>query len=333
MYTFMKKHPKLLIVVSVVVIVVVGTGASIGIYRLLSSPPAHAWMHDWLGTPNGLTAVATLLAAIGTFVAVTIALFGLRGERIRAAEDRKEARQQFEQEQERARNALEDERRRFQEAQAESQRQFLEAQEQAREDQEESRRQFLEAQYAADRPILVPLPRMRIPLDGGEPERIYWDDTRLPIEIRNVGPGIATNVWGVFMPPQPLPLSSHQYSLRLVAPLSSGDTVGRWEQFSRGGTMFNCDDKVSGYSLCVPRELAPEENFNQLDRRDRRIARLTLTYHDIFGRKHASIFDYTQIGIWIEVAIIPNIEHDLGEMDEAKGHELMAAQRVVHFDS
>ncbi len=130
--------------------------------------------------------------------------------------------------------------------------------------------------------------------------------------------GIATNVWGVLMPPAPMPSSTYQYSHRLASPLSVGEEGPIY--FTKGGTVFTCDDKIGSHTLCVPKERAPEDGFaDTTDRRDRCVVRLTLTYSDIFGRKHASIFDYTLTNMWVCVAFIPNIEYDLDEMDEAKG--------------
>jgi flagellar basal body-associated protein FliL len=66
-------------------------------------------------------------AAIATFCAVLVALFGMRNERIKAQEDRKDAQEKF-----------------------------LASQKQTQDALEEGRRQFLEAQYATNRPLLVP---------------------------------------------------------------------------------------------------------------------------------------------------------------------------------
>ena len=131
--------------------------------------------------------------------------------------------------------------------------------------------------------------------------------------------------------------STPQYSKHFPVPIYAGESLSSAvpysQYFTRGGTTFDGDDKIGEYSLCVPEERAPEQNFNQSDRRDRCIARLTLTYHDIFGRKHASIFDLTQTGGWVEIAIIPNIEHDLGDLHEAKGRTAMTEQVESEIES
>jgi len=45
------------------------------------------------------------------------------------------------------------------------------------------------------------------------------------------------------------------------------------------------------------------------------LMRLTLTYHDIFGRKHASTFDYTHLHKWVCVEFQSDIPQDIEELD------------------
>ena len=320
-------------------------------FWLAHIPAVQAWVHDWGGKPDGVTALATLGAAVGTIGAVLVALYVTRYERIKAREDREDAQKRFTEEQTQAQKALDDERQRFDDAQAaaqerfkvereqfekaqeESRRQFLEAQKQAQEAQEEARRQFLEAQYAASHPLIVPI----VPEAGFEQlsklqAQFPWNAPFVDIKIRNVGTGIATNVWGVVMPSEPMPNSAFQFSHRYACPLSVNEEEVAY--FTKGGTLFTCDDKIGQYTLCVPKERAPEEGFaNTNDRRDRCVVRLTLTYADIFGRKHASIFDYTLTNMWVCVAFIPDIEHDLGEMDEVMEIMMLSsAHEIRHYN-
>ena len=239
--------------------------------------------------------------------------------------EREEAQRRFWEEQARAREALEEDRRRFQEAQAESRRQFLVAQRQIREAYEEGRKQFLEVQYAQYRPLLVPLFADR----GEPPITIDWSTEDKLMRVQNVGTGVATNIWGVFMPSTrngAIPQYSKHFPVPIYAGESLSSAVPYSQYFTRGGTIFDGDDKIDEHSLCVPEERAPAQNSNHSSRRDRCIARLTLTYHDIFGRKHASIFDLTQSGGWVEIAMLPNITHDLGDLDEAKVRSATAVQ-------
>jgi hypothetical protein len=301
----MNKRTLLIILGICVALVVVGIVIE---WNFIASSEGHAW----IGGSERLLATATLALAIVTFTlfvatlgAVLIALYGIRDERRRAKEERDEAREQFRKEYQQAEDALEDERRRFREAQEEARKQFLASQKQTHAALEEGRRQFMETQYAAHLPLLMPHNWEPHGADGGLPMEVNWNDVEQIITIRNAGTGIATNVWGVLLPPERMQTISFQYSTVLRSPLVNGDSAKKY--FAKGGTAFSCGDKIGEYTLCLP-----------LDRRDQCIARLTLTCSDVYGRKHASIFDYTTTGDWVNIAFIPNIQHDLGEMDKAK---------------
>ena len=91
--------------------------------------------------------------------------------------------------------------------------------------------------------------------------------------------------------------------------------------FKVGGTLFDNQDLISGVSFSVPKERAPESDFHDpRARRDRCMARLTLTCVDVFGLKHASIFDLTQIGEWVCVAVKNEIAKDIRDLDTEKGN-------------
>jgi hypothetical protein len=54
------------------------------------------------------------------------------------------------------------------------------------------------------------------------------------------------------------------------------------------------------------------------------VLRLTLTYEDIFSRKHAAIFDYTSTGRWQTVAICEDIKEDLYALQDAANAAALA---------
>ena len=306
---------KRIITIALLTLIVLMAGIIIG---WLLSPVGQTWGREWLRKPDGLTAIATVLAGTGTVGAVIVALFGIRYERKKAQEDRVESQKRFEDEQARAKEVLNDEREQFEKAQAESQRQFLASQKQTQEALEEGRRQFLEAQYAACRPLLVPVAEFPgNPGIGPFLDEVNWNVDSKSIWLRNVGTGIATNIWGVLMQPETMPPPNIQYAGFVGSPISPTDHSLE-VLFLRGRTKLTCEDTIDEHTLCVPKDLSPKQDFEQNARGDKYLARLTLTYHDIFGRKHASIFDFTKRGVWVNRAFVPNIKHDLGEMDEAK---------------
>jgi len=72
------------------------------------------------------------------------------------------------------------------------------------------------------------------------------------------------------------------------------------------GSHISSDTEIKGYTLYVPDD---EDHVGVL-------ARFTLTYHDVFGRKHASIYDYhSQIG-WMSRGHFSDIEYDIYELDQ-----------------
>jgi hypothetical protein len=68
-------------------------------YFFFSSPSGQAWEQDWIGNPIGLTAMATVGAAVGTVSAVIVALpgiqIGIQAERYRSMEEHQAAQIRF----------------------------------------------------------------------------------------------------------------------------------------------------------------------------------------------------------------------------------------------
>jgi hypothetical protein len=188
-----------------------------------------------------------------------------------------------------------------------------EAFDQAEKAQRQARRQFLEAQYSANRPLLVPaaadLSEIR---ELEEPMTFVWDSSNVFVTLQNVGNGTATNIWIAVLPPLPAPDAASQYLCRLGTPLPAGsDPVKVY--LRQSAPVFSEDQSIKGHALHIP----PERAAGPADTANHFLARLSITYQDIFGRKHASIFDLSDWGIWVNVAFLPNIEHGLAELQAA----------------
>jgi len=188
-------------------------------------------------------------------------------------------------------------------------------------------KQATEALYALSRPILVPKgqwldetkgsPNDTADFESAQAE--FWSARRHEIEVENVGTGAALNVWGALLPPYERGTNlPHQFFVRWRAPIKQGETVRA--QFNCGGFILHCGDKIGEHSLCVPREYAPRRELRDLtDRTPRYRMRLTLTYSDVFGRRHASIFDYSTADTWSHVDFLKDIPQRLDEMDRERG--------------
>ncbi len=168
----------------------------------------------------------------------------------------------------------------------------------------ESRKQAVEWRRAEIRPILVP--RSKLPANDSD----MWggSNNSYPIELQNVGSGVATNIWGVILPradfsPGPgVPPQFYSRSLFPIAREEIAKTV-----FSQGGTIFSGGDCLEGYALGAP--TTSDHAY---------IARLTLTYSDISDLRHGSIFDLTGTGVWMTVAVLSGITATLAEKDQTK---------------
>lgn len=227
------------------------------IFWIAIFPSVGAWIHDWLGNPIGLTAIATVGTAIGTIGAVMIALYGTRNERRKAQEDREEGR-----------------------------RQFLASQRQTQDALEEGRRQFLETQYAANKPLLV----------------LEHDIGSSGFLIRNCGTGIAMNIM--------LSYWNHGERILNIGSLVTAIPKKEFKAWSRNYfskiNNLTINDKIGEYTLGVPR-----------------VYRYILTYIDIFGRKHASVFEEVtdltlRIQAFLFVAFLNDIPLDIRDLIETR---------------
>lgn len=175
----------------------------------------------------------------------------------------------------------------------------------------QGQKQATEALYALNRPILVP----RSDFTAEEP--FDWNVQGRGCDIQNAGNGVALNVFGVIFPPAALQ-SQPRYWTRPPFPILSHKRANVW--FEQGGTLLSRHHQIGPHPLFVPDDRAPEQGVPNFYRRGPRCqARLTLTYTDIFGRRHASIFDYTIMHKWECVAILDDIPQTLDEMDRDIG--------------
>lgn len=132
--------------------------------------------------------------------------------------------------------------------------------------------------------------------------------------IKNVGPGVALNIRGVIFEPKTSDLNDKKkygQNFLFSAPLAPGDSlvmVGRPQGLRMSGDWQI--GRFHQYSL-----YAPTYNLEEIEEGKQPVLhRLALTYHDVFGRKHASIFDLTHLDAWECVEIIPDIPVDLDDL-------------------
>ncbi len=246
--------------------------------------------------------VIQVLVVSASVAAVVIGIFAIIQGQIQTKEALAESRAQSFASQKTAQDAF-----------AQSQAQIIASQKLVQDALAQSRAHSLETLYALNRPILAP--RMPLSLRNND---LDWDSRHYTVKIRNVGPGAALNVWGVLLPPKQAETVDppRQYCLRSHAPISQADKdidiYFLEEKIFRGDEMIaHRDGTKEQYSLCPPSLDLPQDS---VDGRYAYIARLTLTYRDVFGRKHASIYDHTDRHRWKFVVHLDDIRNDLEDM-------------------
>lgn len=194
---------------------------------------------------------------------------------------------------------------------------------------EQSERQVEETRqqrFDQHRPVVHP--SGSLPLTNNS--SVDWSQLDFELLLRNVGTGVALTLCGVLFPPEPeAPPSTlpPRYTMWRESPLLPG-TDGRSGKLATGGTIMNGDATIDGHRLFAPRKPTYQEmtkcgKYNVL-------ARLTLTYEDIFKRKHAAIYDFIDIHGWQCVALLPGILEDLEDVDrEARGLPMSGASSPV----
>jgi len=172
-------------------------------------------------------------------------------------------------------------------------------------------RQFQHQQVSQEeaefRPVMIP--------EGVVPPESLWQGPEFHLQIRNVGRGLASNLEAILLPPKAgrkvVPPMFHAAIPRPITP-------GYPEEIKLrpGGYMIVEDDIISGVSLAVPPERSPEKGFPDPHRTQPRCtARMTITCTDLFGVKHASIFDWQESGGWLAVKIISHADAQIEDVD------------------
>jgi hypothetical protein len=188
-------------------------------------------------------------------------------------------------------------------------------QDQARASHEQVR-QALEAEYDSRRPLLVPVGSLPLRVDDNR-KAFDFNQAECPLTLRNVGSGVALNIRAVMHPPRPQEspafVTSRQ-TLWLGTPLAAAESIETKTKV--GMTIVSGDANVGSdpsYTLYAPRVPSLSETLRIAT--PHVVARLTVTYHDVYGRKHASVFDYTDQEMWICAGFARAIPQDIEDLD------------------
>lgn len=157
-----------------------------------------------------------------------------------------------------------------------------------------------EDRFNQRRPLLIPTGELGIVDSMGD---VSWMAGQTTIQVQNVGAGVALDVAGLLLGPHDLPMSCRYTGWHPipVPPVLTDHTIA----LRGGASMIPSRATIDAHMLCAPD--APSSSDMLIGGATWRVLRLTLTYRDIYRRKHAAIFDYTSMRRWETVTIVENI--------------------------
>lgn len=210
-----------------------------------------------------------------------------------------------------------------------------------------ARAQFLQARYDEARPVLIVISSPQaIAVQQGNECYLDWNQQPPVIEVCNVGNGPALNVRSVIYGPE-----AEAFAGTGSSPLSEGfiwqylsdekqkearekhwyywatDAVSRGEsrklqydlagrfspiKFSEKNKFLESKNHERKCTLNAPKQPLSSPNSGE----PWYMCRVTITYQDIFHRKHATLCDLAFQQRWQVVALIDDIKNDLGDLAE-----------------
>jgi hypothetical protein len=154
---------------------------------------------------------------------------------------------------------------------------------------------------------------------------LKWDESEQPLALRNLGTGTAFNIASALYGcasyrhadqaggyTRSTSSAREHWTCWLGVPIAPGEKE-EGAYLKGNGTFHAGNDSIGEYSLNAPDEEIPGRTA--LSGVLWRVARVTITYHDIAGRKYASIFDYVRNRGWHKVEVLWDIERDLHDLE------------------
>jgi hypothetical protein len=176
--------------------------------------------------------------------------------------------------------------------------------------------------YDQQRPLLVPMGTPIFQTDNSN--WLDWQASEQSIELRNVGAGVALNVVSVLYGCESNVIGeigqekrvddtkANHWACWLDTPVGAGETVPAKHKIG-ASTFYQGYDHIGRHSFNAPPQPFLGEVLN--GRASYHTARITATCWDVFGRKHASIFDFVQhTDGWQLVEFVPAIAQDLHDL-------------------
>jgi hypothetical protein len=180
---------------------------------------------------------------------------------------------------------------------------ILDNRKQAQKDREHAQQLAGEERRHQSRPVLVPAGDVLNFKDL--PNRVA--ETK-PLAIQNIGNGPAFNVHGALYF-----FNNIWYSSWNNGPFAANSS----------GTIVFEHGKADDIGLAINKTVDGKYHlYNDGDSQNYRPGRLTMTYRDLFGITHVSIFDYIVPAPgehrWVQLSITPGIDKDLEDLDNER---------------
>ena len=158
------------------------------------------------------------------------------------------------------------------------------------------------------RPLLIPVSLLGIVDAMGS---VAWGNRDSVVLMRNAGPGVALDIAALLLGPSDLSMNERYsaWSPTPLPPMAADQVI----QFRSGASMISLQATIDAHMLCAPDRPSDGELYAGATWA---VLRLTLTYRDIYRRKHAAIFNYTSMGRWETVAIVEDISKDLRDLED-----------------
>ncbi len=186
----------------------------------------------------------------------------------------------------------------------------------------DNRKQAVQTDYGTYRPLLIPEGILLL-ANEQNPRWLSWGEYQLSdLCIRNVGSGVALNIACVLYPPSSYIIDgkrSDRYQEEhwtnwLRFPIAPGDK-GEEDPVRKGNSASFTNRKCIRGRTQEYTFNAPPESANILEEKEpMHLARLIITYQDVFNRKHASIFDVIENIGWKLIAFEEDIKEDLFDL-------------------
>lgn len=192
---------------------------------------------------------------------------------------------------------------------------------------QKSGRQGLQDRYNAARPLIsIDGDDAALPRSPGNPPWLAWDAKSIELSMHNVGNGPAFNIASVIY-------GAESYVVGNLGSLTrvSGEKNSHWTCWDAGylavgvkeahtyvlgaSTFYKGRNRIRDHTFYAP----PQPFFSAQAQEPTYVCRVVTTYHDIFGHKHASIFQYRLMPpSWECIVFEEAITEDLHDLE---GHK------------